>query len=151
MPNKGILDIFLDGMRRGWQLCIGSLLPNVMMAFVFIEILKGTGILTIIGRVFGPAMGLFGLPGESVTVLLTAWISGLGGAGAAASLYAEGLLNGAQLTIIAPGIFLMGAQIQYMGRVLGVAGVNRRHYPALFLISIVNAILAMLTMRYVIL
>ena len=151
MPSKGILDIFLDGMRRGWQLGIGSLLPNVMMAFVFIEILKGTGILDVIGRVFGPAMGLFGLPGESVTVLLTAWMSGLGGAGAAASLYTEGLLSGTQLTIIAPGIFLMGAQIQYMGRVLGVAGVSTRHYHVLFLISIANAIMAMLTMRYIIL
>ena len=151
MPSKGVLDVFLDGMRRGWQIGIGSLLPNVMMAFVLIEILKGTGILTVIGQVFGPAMGLFGLPGESITVLLTAWMSGLGGAGAAASLYAEGLLSGAQLTIIAPGIFLMGAQIQYMGRVLGVAGVNPRHYHVLFLISIINAILAMLTMKYIVL
>lgn len=127
-----------------------SLLPNVVMAFVIIEILKMTGLLEAIGRLFGPAMGLFGLPGEAVTVLLSAWMSGLGGAGVAASLYAEGLLSGAQLTIIAPGIFLMGAQIQYMGRVLGVAGVNPRHYKVLFLISIINATLAMLTMRYVI-
>lgn len=150
MPNKGIVETFLDGLRKGWQLGVWSLLPNVIMAFIIIEILKGSGILDIIGRIFGPAMGLFGLPGEAVTVLLSAWMSGLAGAGAAASLYAEGLLNGTQLTIIAPGIFLMGAQIQYMGRILGVAGVNTRHYPALFLISLINAALAMLTMKYII-
>lgn len=150
MPDKGVVEAFLDGLRKGWQLGVLSLLPNVIMAFVIIEILKGTGILDIIGTVFGPAMSLFGLPGEAVTVLLSAWISGLGGAGVAASLYEKGLLSGTQLTILAPGIFLMGAQIQYMGRVLGVAGVNPRHYKVLFLISIVNAMLGMMTMKYII-
>lgn len=150
MPNKGILEAFLEGLRRGWQVGIFSLLPNVIMAFVIIEILKVSGLLEIIGRLFGPVMNLFGLPGEAVTVLLSAWMSGLGGAGAAAGLYAEGLLSGPQLTILAPGIFLMGSQIQYMGRVLGVAGVNARHYPVLFLISGLNALMAMLTMRYII-
>lgn len=151
MSDKGILEAFLDGLRKGWQLGTYSLLPNVLMAFVIIEILKVTGILEIIGTVFGPVMSIFGLPGEAVTVLLSSWMSGLGGAGVAASLYAEGLLSGRELTILAPGIFLMGAQIQYMGRVLGTAGVNPRHYKVLFLISIINATLAMLTMRFIIL
>lgn len=151
MSDKGSLEAFLDGLRKGWQLGTFSLLPNVLMAFVIIEILKVTGILEVIGQAFGPAMSIFGLPGEAVTVLLSSWMSGLGGAAVAASLYAEGLLSGRELTILAPGIFLMGAQIQYMGRVLGVAGVNPRHYKVLFLISIINATLAMLTMRYIIL
>jgi spore maturation protein SpmB len=151
VSDKGILEAFLDGLRKGWQLGTYSLLPNVLMAFVIIEILKLTGILEVIGTIFGPVMSSFGLPGEAVTVLLSSWMSGLGGAGVAASLYAEGLLSGRELTILAPGIFLMGAQIQYMGRVLGVAGVNPRHYKILFLISIINATLAMLTMRFIIL
>lgn len=151
MSDKGALEAFLNGLRKGWQLGVFSLLPNVLMAFVIIEILKVTGILELIGQVFGPAMAIFGLPGEAATVLLSSWMSGLGGAAVAASLYGEGLLSGRELTILAPGIFLMGAQIQYMGRVLGVAGVNPRHYKALFLISLINATLAMLTMRYIIL
>ncbi len=151
MPDKGSLEAFLDGLRKGWQLGTFSLLPNVLMAFVIIEILKVSGILEVIGQIFGPAMAVFGLPGEAATVLLSSWMSGLGGAAVAASLYGEGLLSGRELTILAPGIFLMGAQIQYMGRVLGVAGVNPRHYKVLFLISLINAALAMLTMRYIIL
>ena len=150
MSNKGFFEAFLDGLRKGWQLGTLSLLPNVIMAFVVIEILNRTGILSLMGTIFGPVMSIFGLPGESVTVLLSAWMSGIGGAGVAASLYAKGILSGTQLTIIAPGIFLMGAQIQYMGRVLGVAGVNPKHYKVLFLISIINAVFAMLTMRYII-
>jgi len=150
MPDKGVIEAFLDGLRKGWQLGVTSLLPNIIMAFVAIEALKLIGVLAAIGKIFAPAMRIFGLPGEAVAVLLASWLSGVGGAGAAASLYAEGILSGQQLTILAPGIFLMGAQIQYMGRVLGVAGVNRRHYKVLFLISIINAGLAMLTMRYLI-
>ena len=42
----------------------------------------------------------------------------------------------------------MGSQIQYMGRMLGTAGVQSRFYPALFTISIINATLGMFVMRF---
>jgi spore maturation protein SpmB len=71
-----------------------------------------------------------------------------GGAGVAASLYAAKALDGTHLTILLPAIFLMGAQVQYMGRCLGTAGVQARYYPVLFGISIFNAVVAMLVMRF---
>jgi spore maturation protein SpmB len=52
------------------------------------------------------------------------------------------------VTILLPAIFLMGAQVQYMGRCLGTAGVKSKYYPALFAISIVNAAISMLVMRF---
>ena len=73
-----------------------------------------------------------------------------GGIGAAASLYTHDIMNSTHMSIVMPGIFLMGALIQYMGRILGVAGVDSRHYPMLFLIGVINAILAMLTMKWLI-
>ena len=51
------------------------------------------------------------------------------------------------VTILLPDIFLMGAQIQYMGRLLGTAGIQGRYYPMLFGISILNAIISMIIMR----
>lgn len=151
MPEKGIYETFLEGLRKGWHIGTQSLLPNIMLAFMLIELLKRVGLLEFLGTLFKPVMALFGLPGEAITVLLSAWMSGLGGASVAASLFTQGILNGTQLTILTPAIFLMGAQIQYMGRILGVAGVRSRHYPVLFGICILNAVMAMLTMRYVIL
>jgi spore maturation protein SpmB len=65
----------------------------------------------------------------------------------AASLYASNALDRTHVTILLPAIFLMGAQVQYMGRCLGTAGVKSRHYPMLFVISIVNAAISMLVMR----
>jgi spore maturation protein SpmB len=70
-----------------------------------------------------------------------------GGAGTAASLYAAGKLTSEHVTILIPAIFLMGAQLQYMGRCLGTAGIQSRYYPVLLCISVVNAAIAMFVMR----
>ncbi|EAX48360.1 nucleoside recognition domain protein [Thermosinus carboxydivorans Nor1] len=147
MANKTITDVFVDGARKGWNVAINSMLPNVLMAFVMIQFLKVTGLLDILGKVFAPIMALFGLPGQAVMVLVSAWLSMGGGVGVAASLYSQGILNNSHVTILLPAIILMGAQIQYMGRLLGTAGVQSRFYPMLFGICIVNAMIAMLIMR----
>lgn len=150
MENKTVVDIFVDGARKGWTIGVSNILPNVLMAFVLIQVLKVTGLLDLIGIVFGPVMAVFGLPGESVAVLLGAWLSMGGGVGVAASLFAGKVLTPEHVTILVPAIFLMGSQIQYMGRLLGTAGVQTRHYPMLFGISILNAAIAMLVMRFVV-
>ena len=75
-PHAGgkemITDVFVRGARQGWGIAIGSMIPNVLMAFVIIKALQITGLLKIIGVACGPLMAVFGLPGESATVLLAA-------------------------------------------------------------------------------
>jgi len=93
LENKTLLDLFVDGARKGWTVGINSILPNLVMAFALMQVLTLTGAMKLIGTVFGPAMGIFGLPGEAVTVLLTSWLSMAGGVGVAASLYSESMLN----------------------------------------------------------
>ena len=146
--DKTFVDAFVEGARKGFGISVNSMLPNVMFAFAIIQIFKVTGLLDVITKLFGPVMGLFGLPGAGAAVLMAAWLSMGGGVGVAASLFAEGLLNGAHLTILLPAIFLMGSQIQYMGRLLGTAEVEARYYPMLFGISLLNAAIAMETMRF---
>ena len=139
---------FVDGAVKGWNVATRNMLPNVVLAFVFIRALQTSGLLDSLGRVCAPLMSLFGLPGEAVAVLLSTWFSAGGGVGAAASLYAQGVLSGNDVTILMPAIFLMGAQIQYAGRILGMAGVETRYYPALYLIGLGNAAAGMLTMKW---
>ena len=94
---------------------------------------------------------LTGDPAQTVVlvmVLIGAWMSMGGGVGVAASLYAAKVLNPTHVTILLPAIFLMGAQIQYMGRLLGTAGIQGRYYPMLFGISILNAVISMIIMRF---
>jgi spore maturation protein SpmB len=149
MAQKTLPDVFVEGARKGWNLGINSLLPNVVMAFTVIYFLKVTGLLTIIGKVFGPLMVIFGLPGEAAMVFLAALPSNAGGIGVMLSLYTAGVVNDNQVTIMLPGIFLMGAQLQFMGRCLGTMEVNTRLYPALFVICYINSAVAMFIMKFV--
>lgn len=48
IQKKTILDLFIDGARKGFTIGTTSLLPNVMMAFVIIRILDVTGLLQLI-------------------------------------------------------------------------------------------------------
>lgn len=106
-PRKNIMDLFIDGARRGFTIATTSLLPNVVMAFVIIQALKVTGLLDIVGRVCEPIMALWGLPGAAATVLLASVMSMGGGVGVCASLVAAGTLNGHDATILLPAIYLM--------------------------------------------
>ncbi len=150
MEKKTLADVFVDGARKGWNVGVTSILPNVLMAFALIQVLKVTGLLTLFGKIFGPVMAIFGLPGEAITVLMGAWLSMGGGVGVAASLYTGKVLTMTHVSILIPAIFLMGAQVQYMGRLLGTAAVQTRFYPMLFGISIMNALIAMLIMRFMV-
>jgi spore maturation protein SpmB len=148
--KKLVTEVFCDGAKKGWHVGISNMLPNVVMAFVIIYVFKLTGLMALIGKVLGPVMAIFGLPGEGATVLAASWLSMGGGVGVAASLFASGELNGQHLAILFPAIFLMGAQIQYAGRLLGTAEVNGKHWPILLSICVFNALVAMLIMRYAI-
>ena len=145
-----LTDVFVSGVKRGWGIATGSMLPNVLMAFILIYVLKLTGILDLIGTVCGPVMKIFGLPGEALMVLLAAWLSMGGGVGVASSLFAAGTLSLHDIAVLAPAMYLMGSQVQYIGRLLGVVGTPGKYIPVMVLISIINALLALLVMQIIV-
>ena len=145
-----LTDVFVSGVKRGWGIATGSMLPNVLMAFILIYVLKLTGILDLIGTVCGPVMKIFGLPGEALMVLLAAWLSMGGGVGVASSLFAAGSLSLHDIAVLAPAMYLMGSQVQYIGRLLGVVGTPGKYIPVMVLISIINALLALLVMQIIV-
>ena len=144
--NKSLGQTFVDGAVRGWHLAIEHMLPNVIMAYVLITILQKSGLMSVIGTVLSPVMNIFGLPGEAFAVLIASWLSGLGGVAVAATLFSAGTLNPTELTILTPAIFLIGAQIQYTGRILAVMSIPYRLYKYMFSISIINAVISMIIM-----
>lgn len=149
VKSKNVLDLFVEGARRGFTIGTTSLLPNVVMAFVLIRILEVTGVLTWIGVIFAPVMALWGLPGEAATVIFTALMSMGGAIGVAVSLYNGQHLDAMQVTMLVPAIYLMGNPVQNVGRCLGIAGVNTKHYIAIICICIINALLSIWAMRFV--
>ena len=148
--KKSAIDLFIEGARSGWTIGSTNILPNVVMAFVIIQILNVTGLMGIIGKVAGPVMTLWGLPGEGLVVLLGAFMSMGGGVGVAAGLITNGALSPVHVTILAPAIMLMGAIVQYMGRCLGTADSNRKWWGWQILICIINALVAMWIMRVIV-
>ena len=144
--HKTIVDSFVEGARNGYKISINSMVPNVLFAFVLIQILNLTGLSDILGKVCQPVMGLFGLPGIAATVLIAGFLS----VGAAASLYAAGSLGNDHITILIPGILMMGASLQYMGRCLGTATVKNKYYVFLIGVNIVNSLLSMIVMRVIV-
>lgn len=149
-PKKqkiNILDAFLEGARNGLNITFNNMVPNILLAFTIVQFINKLGILDIIGKIFSPVMAIFGLPGEAVTVLVTSWLAMGSGVGVAASLFTSGILTAKQVTIVMPAIYLMGAQLNYSGRCLGLSELPNKYYKWCFLICIVNAFIAMWIMN----
>lgn len=146
-PVGNPLDIFIAGARKGWTVATQNLLPNVLMAFVIAHILQLLGVIDFMKDNLGGVMGIFGLPGEAIMVLVSAWLSCSAGVGMALSLLAKGNLTPYDITIVMPAIFLMSSQIQYLGRLLGVAECPKRYWPLLILNSLLNSFIAMFIMK----
>ncbi len=149
--KKNVVDCFAGGARSGLDICLHSTIPNVIFAFVLIQILNLTGLTSLIGTICKPVMVIFGLPGIAATVLVASLLSIGGGVGVAASLAVSGSLNNEHIAILLPAIFLMGALFQYMGRILGTAEIKKKYYVPLFAIAIINGLLSMLVMRVILL
>ena len=141
-------DIFIIGARKGLNITLNNLVPNILMAYAVAEVLRILGVMKMVGEIFGPLMFVFGLPGEAVTVVLTAWLSSSASVGLAANMAANGILDARHVTILMPCFFLLGAQLQYMGRLLGVADVPKRYWPLLMSARLLNALCAMLVMNW---
>ncbi|MEC6816155.1 YjiG family protein [Photobacterium toruni] len=142
-----VTDIFVEGAKKGWVIATTSTVPNVLMAFVIIKALQITGALELMGTLFSPIMAVFGLPGEAAAVLIGAWMSMGGAVGVVITLFDQGILNGEHIAILAPAIYLMGSQVQYMGRIMGPIRTEGRYIPIMIAISVLNAFAAMFVMN----
>ena len=142
-PKTNILTSFVSGARKGFTMSMNNMMPNVLFAFALIQILNLSGLSGIIGKVFGPVMGVFGLPGMAAAVVVAGLLSTGGGIGAAASLALSGDIDGAGATVLLVGIMMFGSCIQYMGRVLGTADVESKRYGFLVVNNIVWGFIAM--------
>ena len=148
--RKNVMDMFIDGARRGFTIATTNLLPNVVMAFVSIQALKITGLPDWVGHICEPVMALWGLPGEAATVLLAALMSMGGAVGVAASLATAGALTGHDVTVLLPAMYLMGNPVQNVGRCLGTAEVNAKYYPHIITVCVINALLSIWVMQLIV-
>jgi len=146
-PN--IAELFMEGAKNGFYIGIEKIAPAMVMAFTIIVFLRITGLLDIIGNLLGPVMAVFGLPGEAIVVLIAAFFAKTAGAATAAMLYGEGVLTAAQATILFPATIVMGTLIGHYVRIVMVSGTNKRWHGLLMLTCVLDAVIAMLLTRVI--
>lgn len=144
------LEVFISGLRKGAAIGVRFMLPALIAAFVVIEMLQVSGVLRLLAEHVSGVMAVFGLPGEALAVLIAAWASAAGAIGMVAGLASRGLLTPEHVAILLPGILLMGSQLQFFGRILAVADVSSERVPVMMAIGLMNAVGAMLIMRFLI-
>ena len=144
------LEVFISGLRKGADIGVRFMLPALIAAFVVIEMLQVSGVLRLLAEHVSDVMAVFGLHGEALAGLFAAWASDAGAIGMVAGVASRGLLTPEHVAILLPGILLMGSQLQFFGRILAVAGVSSERVPVMMAIGLMNAVGAMLIMRFLI-
>lgn len=149
-PKKqGVIELFNQGARKGWNVAINTIMPAMVLGYVLVQAFKLLGIMDIIAKICGPVMGIFGLPGEAATVLISAFFAKAAGAATAANLYAEGILTAAQATICVMPCMLMGTLVGHFARIVLVCDTNSKYKPWMFFIALFDSAIGMLLMRLV--
>lgn len=103
----------------------------------------------IIANAVAPVMALFGLPGGAIVALISAFFAKAAGAATAASLYAEGVINAAQATILFPATITMGTLVGHFARCVLTSGANPKHHALLLAIPVIDALLSMIIVRVI--
>ena len=153
--KKTLLEEFMSGCKKGFYIGAENIMPAMVLAYSLILFLNITGLMDIIANAVAPVMALFGLPGGaivaliSVVALISAFFAKAAGAATAASLYAEGVINAAQATILFPATITMGTLVGHFARCVLTSGANPKHHALLLVIPVIDALLSMIIVRII--
>ena len=147
--KKNAIEEFMAGAKKGVYIGIEQILPAMVLGYAIVQFLQLTGVVPLLGDIFSPIMVIFGLPGESVVALISAFFAKAAGAATAANLYTQGLINEAQATILIMPCMLMGTLVGHYARIVLVANVSDKYRKIMLVIPIIDAIVGMLLMRLI--
>ncbi len=150
-PEKklGAIESFMSGCKKGVQVTLNNIMPAMVLGYVIVQFLTLTGLVDVLSVIFGPVMGLFGLPGDAVTVLVAAIFAKASGAAAAASLFYAGTLTGAQATLCIIPCMLMGTLVGHYARCVLVSGVEGKWRGLLLIVPFIDTVIGLVLMRIV--
>lgn len=148
--NKpSVVEEFVAGAKKGFYISAEMVVPAMVLAYVLIRFLEITGLMLIVGKLLGPVMAVFGLPGEAIIALVAAFFAKAAGAATAATLYSNGVITAAQATILFPACIAMGTLIGHFVRIVIVSNANKKWHPLLLCVPLVDAVAVMLLTRVV--
>ncbi|MGL4797308.1 MAG: nucleoside recognition domain-containing protein [Paraclostridium sp.] len=144
-----IIEVFLGGCKKGFYAGVELILPAMILGYVIVQFLQLTGLMDYLSVIFAPIMSIFGLPGEAIVVLISAFFAKASGCATAAMLLAEGTLSVGQATILYPACILMGTLVGHYVRIILVSNTNKKWHRLLLCIPIIDAMFAMLLTRLI--
>lgn len=147
--KPSIVDTFLKGCAKGFKVGIENITPAMILGYTLVYILQATGLMTFLGKIFSPVMGLFGLPGEAFAVLISAFFAKASGCATAATMYSDGILTLGQASMLLPACILMGTLIGHYARIVLVAGTNKKWHSLLLVVPLFDAALSLVIMRVI--
>ncbi len=147
--KQSMIEIFINGAKKGWNVAINTIMPAMVLGYALVQAFKVTGALDVLGKIGGPVMSIFGLPGEAITVLISAFFAKAAGAATAFNLYQAGILTAAQATLCIMPSMLMGTLVGHYARIVLVTEANKKYTPLFFAIPIIDSIIGMLIMRVI--
>lgn len=147
--KPSIISTFLGGCYRGFEVGIKNIVPAMILGYTLVYILQATGVMDLLGNVLSPVMGVFGLPGEAVAVLISAFFAKAAGCGTAATMYASGILTMGQATMLFPACILMGTLIGHYARIVLVADANKKWHGLLLAVPLFDAVISLFMMKII--
>ena len=148
-PKPSVVEEFVAGAKKGFYIGAEMIAPAMVLAYVLIQFLDITGLMTGIGSLLGPVMAVFGLPGEAIFALVAAFFAKAAGCATAATLYSKGVITASQATILFPACVTMGTLIGHFVRIVIVANANKKWHSLLLCVPLIDAAVVMLLTRLV--
>lgn len=146
--KPSVIEEFVAGAKKGFYIGAEMIAPAMVLAYVLIQFLEITGLMQGVGKLLGPVMAVFGLPGEAIIALVAAFFAKAAGCATAASLYAKGIITATQATILFPACVTMGTLIGHFVRIVIVANTNQKRHPLLLCVPVIDAAIAMVMTRF---
>jgi len=86
--KENTYDLLLTGADQGLQL-LRTLIPTLVILLTAVTMLRSSGALTLLGRLFSPVFAFFGIPSETALLVLVRPISGSAALAVGADLMAQ--------------------------------------------------------------
>lgn len=149
-PKKGFLDVFVSGGKKGMNLWFNNMIPSIVVAGLMVTVLEQSGLMTLIGKVFGPVMAIFGLPGEAAALWISSFLSMPAGILGTVPLVEAGVLNGEHVAILLAMIMATTPPAKIL-RMSSAVDADSRLTNISILLIVICSILSGLAMRAVLL
>lgn len=147
--KENAYDLMLDGARDGLKLLL-SIVPTLVFLLTAVSMLRASGAMAAISRLFSPLLSLVGIPPETAMLVLIRPISGSAALAVGAELMAAHGVDSLVGRTVAVMLGSTETTFYTISVYFGAAGIRKTRYtlPAALFADFVGFFMASLTVRF---